>query len=671
MYRKHPIDLSGKHAVWVLRSLMAARFFSLLILSALLLGILLKWISTRSEKPVVVIALDASQSVGAGKSAATENAKLVQALQMLQSDLGDAYDVKLHSFGKSFSQTFDTQFDQKETNIAGALQSIEDQYDDGNLGAVILASDGLYNAGANPLYYAQHIKSPIYTVGLGDTVQQKDVLIKRVKHNQIVYTGNQFPVEIEWQSYGYAGKQVAITISHAGKQVFSTRSAIQSNTFFQNLPVSLEARNAGTQHYVIDISVLPGEVSTVNNRFDLFINVIDGKQKIAIVSLAPHPDISAYKQSIEQNENYTVSAFSFASFSAASFKEYSLVIFHQLPGMRGEGLNLIRAAKENAVPSLFVIGAQTGLAFFTSAEPAINPLAARNAVNDVIPVYESGFSLFTFPEEELSIIQKFPPLQAPYAQVQLTIEHEVLFKQQIGYVKTDQPLVAFGKSAGRKLGFVLGEGFWKWRMYDAQLSNQKVTQSLTGKIVQFLAAKDDRSRFRITGNNKFDEGEQVKLDAEVYNESYELVQAGEVQLTLRNEAGKKFEYTFSKTEKAYSLNLGVLPVGSYQYEAFTSIGNQVQKRKGVFSVVPLQLEFLQTTANHQLLRELAEASGGQLVYPQEISKLSSAIQSEEAIKPVLFSEEQMRGLIQLRWIFFLLLGLLSFEWFVRKWNGAI
>jgi hypothetical protein len=192
-----------------------------------------------------------------------------------------------------------------------------------------------------------------------------------------------------------------------------------------------------------------------------------------------------------------------------------------------------------------------------------------------------------------------------------------------------------------------------------------------GKIVQYLAVKDDRSRFRISGKKRFDENEPIKLDAEVYNESYELINAGDVQLTAQNNGGKKYTFTFSKTEKAYTLDMGLLAPGNYSYEASIVVGNKTQIVKGQFAVIPLQVEFLQTTANHQLLSEISQQTGGALFYPNQLDALEKAIHSNDTIKPIIYKQETVKSWINLKWICLLIVGLLTIEWFVRKWNGSI
>lgn len=670
LYRNNPIDSSGKFGKWVNPTLAVLRFLTLFFLCFLLLGPVMKYWTHQTEKPIVVLAIDGSKSILANKDSGFYQNEFLQGIRNLENSLGENYEVKTYTFGGNLTPNFDGKYLEKETNISGILNEINNNYSGQPLGAIVLASDGLYNKGNNPIYTVENFKTPIYTIALGDSNQQKDLLIKHIKYNQLVYAGNYFPIQIDISAFGLKGKQTTLMVSHKGKTLINQKVAITDARFYTSIPLSIEAKEPGTQHYIIQVSSLSGEVTTANNRFDLFMNVIDGKQKIALIYQNPHPDISAYKQSIEQNANFAIQTMSFKDIVPAKLKEYSLIIFHQLPGAKGEGANLVKAAVAENLSRLYVLGSSWSPSVFSTVDPSLTINSARASVNEVMPSLTPNFSLFTLSDEELTTIQKYPPLYAPYGNYQTQGEVAILFKQQIGNVKTDYPLFFFAKNKG-KSGYICGEGFWKWRLYDAALSNQQVTSSLIGKMAQYLAVKTDRSPFRVNGNKQFDENQPVNFEAEVYNESFELIQQGEVQLQVENDLGKKFNYTFSKTDKSYSLDMGIMPVGNYTYMATTSIGTKVEKTKGQFAVIPLQLELLNTAANHQLLNELSIQTNGLRFYPSQLDELAKGIQENETIKPTRFSSEELKSWINIKGLFFTILAFLSIEWFIRKWNGSI
>ena len=133
---------------------------------------------------------------------------------------------------------------------------------------------------------------------------------------------------------------------------------------------------------------------------------------------------------------------------------------------------------------------------------------------------------------------------------------------------------------------------------------------------------------------------------------------------------KNFTFVFNKSEKAYNLNTGFLPVGNYNFIAKTTFNKTDLVSKGSFAVQPLQLEGMQTTANHQLLHLLSQQSGGRMVYPSAIASIATQIKKSELIKPIIYTTHKTTPAINLKWIFFLLLILLSIEWFIRKYAGG-
>ncbi len=81
--------------------------------------------------------------------------------------------------------------------------------------------------------------------------------------------------------------------------------------------------------------------------------------------------------------------------------------------------------------------------------------------NDVFPIYQNSFSKFTINAPSLQTINALPPLLAPYGRYTLASTADVLFRQQIGTIPTDNPLIVFNDINGKKTGFICGEGIWR------------------------------------------------------------------------------------------------------------------------------------------------------------------------------------------------------------------
>jgi hypothetical protein len=670
LYRKNPLDISNKYILWLIHGL---RFASIFILCFLLLGPLLNLVNRKVEKPIIMLAVDNSQSIVSSKDSAFYRNEFSKQILEFKDKISNKYEVKFYTLGKDVNEDTKIDFSQKQSDLSKVFSEAENKFSNLNLGAIILASDGIYNEGENPIYTSKNTKAPVFTIALGDTNQQKDALISNVRHNQLVFAGNNFEMQIECKTFNCLNQNSKLKINHNGKTIFEQNLQINSQSYFNNIPVKLEANEEGTQHYSIQISPLSNEISYANNVYDVFINVIKSKQKVLILAQAPHPDVSAMKQSIESNLNYEVSYSLLENFNYDEKSRYDLVILHQLPGARNEGLRLIKSLREKQIPLLFVLGNATGVNQISNESGELIITGNRTNSNDVNAIFNKQFALFGLDESNANIIQKFPPLSAPYGNYKVPLDAQVLFYQQIGYVKTQVPLVFFIKSNRQQTGYFCGEGFWKWRLQNYLLQqNHDITNELMSKIVQLLASKNDNSLFRVSSiKKKFFENEKIELDAELYNESYELINQPDVSLEVKDSKGKLFQYTFSKTEKSYHANLGNMPVGTYTYNAKVTSGNKTYYKNGQFIVAALQAELIETKANHQLLSNIALQSGGQLFYKNQLDALEKAIEQNENIKPVIYKQNEVKELLNLKWIFFVILGLLSLEWFIRKWNGFI
>ena len=670
LYRTHPFTEQTKRPWW-LWFITAFRFLTLFILSALLLEPLLKAFQRHVEKPVIAIVLDGSESITANKDSTVYSQTLVPGLQALGERLSQEYDVVYFTMGQSLREGLSSSFSEKQTNIGAAVDELYNRFDKQNLGGVILATDGIYNSGVNPLALLPKLKAPVLTIALGDTNLQKDIRITNVRHNQLAYLGNSFPLVIESECVFARGQKIELLIMHQGKTVFKQTLQPDADRKFFSTPVSFEATTAGMQHYIVQLSRISNEISYVNNRYDVFIEVLDARQKILLIAQSPHPDVGAIRSALENNPHYEVTTVLADDAASIATAPYSLAILHQLPGVPSFQPVFDRLINQR-IPMLFIAGTQMNYNRMSQYPVGFNLTGFRGLFNDAGASVNPGFGLFTTDEAFISNMSAFPPLKAPFGNYVAAGEHDIWLKQQIGNVITDMPLISFHKNNDVRTATIWGEGIWRWRLTDYQLhNNHEVFDGLWSKLAQYLSVKDDKRSFRVnTVKRTFSENEHVTFEAELYNKSYELINEPDVQLSLTNSEGKSFNYAFSRSDKSYRLDAGVLPAGTYRWSAFAQNGSQSGKVSGSFTVTPLVTELLNTRANHALLQDMAEASKGRMFYPAEISQAEVFIRQSETIKPIVYRQEEVMDLIHLKGVFILLLILLSTEWAVRKYNGS-
>jgi hypothetical protein len=228
-----------------------------------------------------------------------------------------------------------------------------------------------------------------------------------------------------------------------------------------------------------------------------------------------------------------------------------------------------------------------------------------------------------------------------------------------------------GETQLQKQAYLMGEGLWRWRMFNyVQTQNYDALDDLILKTIQYLSVKGDKRKFKsLLSKNVFNENENVLISAQLYNDNYQLINSCDVNLTLIDENEKKYTYTFSKENTAYSLDLGKLHTGVYTYEASTNCNGKSYKDLGKFTVKALQLEAQQITADDDMLFALSQKKNAQMVYANDLLSLSKMIKAQKDIKPIIYDSYKTDSIINLKIIFFILLFLLAFEWILRKYLG--
>jgi hypothetical protein len=162
----------------------------------------------------------------------------------------------------------------------------------------------------------------------------------------------------------------------------------------------------------------------------------------------------------------------------------------------------------------------------------------------------------------------------------------------------------------------------------------------------------------------------VVLQAELYNASYELVNTAEVNITLTTRKGRNILTPSSRTEAPTGSMPGNLAPGRYTYTARTSLDGESLSAQGEFLVKALMAERMSTVADRAVMADIAARTQGMIVGPNELDTLSNALIGGGKLVSRSYRQASFSDLIGLRWIFFILLALLTAEWMLRRRSGA-
>ncbi|MFZ1424209.1 MAG: hypothetical protein WAS55_10330 [Saprospiraceae bacterium] len=649
------------------------RVVSVLLILLLLLNPLYKYFKQTIQKPILVFAQDVSSSIISKDSSFLK--EYIKQRELAKEALSEKYEIAHLEFSDQTQSNKNDIYNGRSTNINSVFEYISNQLDLQNVKAVILATDGIYNSGKNPSYQSILKQIPVYPILFGDTLQERDLFISNLFHNEIIYAGDKFAVQADIQSWNLQNEKsnIQLQIFQNGNwlNLQSDIFTIGQKKFFYTKEFIVPTAQAGIFRYRITCTILPQESSIKNNTREFYIEVLDSKKKLLVLINSPHPDIAAIKEALSNNKNYDIEI-KLASEPIPSLAKYSLILMHQLPGASGLGSNFIAQAKLNKTPLVYIVGQQTDINAFNSNQDIVQITGSNKSFNESTPVYRPGFGEFTISDQGQSYIPKFPPLNCLFGNYKLDPTASVLFFQKIGNVETNYPLWICSAKSGHRISYILGEGIWKWKLNEfANLNSFNTFFELVNKTVQFTSTQEDLRKFRVNQNKRiFNEGEAISFNAEFYNDNFERINTPDAKLEIIGPESLKYEFSFSKLENYYNLNAGSLPKGDYSYLAKLEWNKKEFTVNGKFSIQALDLETNNRVADFDLLRVLATKSAGQTYYPSQLDQLTNNLLSNQQAKSIISQNLEINPLINQKWLFFIVFLCLAIEWFLRRYWGS-
>ncbi len=634
---------------------------SLVVFFTLLLVLVPTIIITRHtvEKPFVLLLQDNSRSIG--NALAGDSASYRKSVEDLARKLGDKYKVVQWGFGNTIQNDSIFQYRQAATDISAALSRAQEYFGLQNLGAVILATDGRFNEGMNPLYQQLSLHSAMYTVGIGDSVQQKDVKVARVYANKVVTINSNFEIRADVVADLCKGYSNSAVIKEGDNILSSVPVSVNSDKYDRSVSFTVKADKPGLHHYSISLPEAAGELNKSNNRRDIFVDVAEEKKNILLVSAAPHPDVNGIRDALRGLESYSVTVVTADNFPA-SLNGYNVVVLHGLPSLRNRLAAQLLAAKK---PVWIILTNQTDINGVNSLSELTHTSISATTLHDALASYEPAFTSFTLPQNIQSVTDKMPPLSSN-VNVNTGPGANVLFTQKP--VGQQAPLWTLQQGAVAS-AVLAGEGLWRWRLYEYKnFNDHTVIDECIRQTIAFLSANSNEKPFGVS-LQKFvwSDQEAISLNAWVLNANNQQVNTPDVQLTITDSAGRKQNFSFERSGTTYHVNVGVWAGGTYTYTARTTYNDKPLSASGTFVVESIPLELMESGADYPLLYGLAKKYNGGFVPARNIASLYDSISHNDKIKPVIQSNTETVPLIDRKWYFFIILLLAVGEWLLRKY----
>lgn len=639
-------------------TLFGLRSVSVFLIILLLFNPTIKRTEIQTNKPVLAVLIDNSQSTNYFK----ENQEVSNLVENFRTDqpLNNKFTVSFFSFGNSFQILDSLTFLEPQTNIDQAINAVNTVYKE-SISPVVLISDGNQTLGNDYEYSTS--TTQVYPLVIGDTITYKDLRINQLNVNKYSYLNNSFPVEALLYYEGNQPVSSQFVIRKNGKRVFSKKLSFSSDKRSITVETSLPSLQKGKNYYTATIQTLSDEKNVANNTKAFSVDVIDEQTKIGIVTSVLHPDIGALKKSIETNKQRKVDI-KIINKNAFKTTDYQLIIIYQPNRLFTNLFKEIKEAKSN----YFVItGSKTNWNFINTLRLGVS----KNAISkDENYIANFNQNFLTFGQNDIGF-EQFSPLQDKFGEITVSKPFESLLYQNINGIALDFPLFATLEEGTQKSAFLLGEGIWKWRATSYLNSNSFADfDGFISNVVQYLASTKVRKRLDVTIDAIFPSNATIDVTAFYVDSNYKFDDRATIKMELSDSNNTmNRELPFSVIGNAYQLYIEDLPAGNYTYKV--SVEGQNISSTGTFRVTTFNVEEQFTNANLEKLNKLADRTGGTPYYKSEFQGLKSELLQNTDYFTTQKTITKNKNIIDWYWVLLIALLLLTIEWFIRKYYGKI
>ena len=574
--------------------------------------------------------------------------------------LNKRFDINYYSFGNLFQQSDSFSFDENQTDISMPLERISKIQKNAS-NAIVLLSDGNQTIGND--YQYTSIKDPVFPVVIGDTTKFQDVKIAQINVNRYSFINNQFPVESILQYEGTQTIKLRYSLENNGKIIFSERINFSEKNNSHILKTFIKASKEGTNFFTSKIEYLENEKNVVNNSKNFSVEVIDKQSEILIVSSFYHPDLGALKKAIESDKQRKVTI-RIVDNKNIQLNNYQLVVLYQ-PNNKFN--IIIDQLNSNKSSFMLITGSKTDWLFLNNKSLGINKKNINQLENYSARFY-NGF--LNFSQKNIGF-ENLPPMIDYYGETTVSIPHQTLLYQSINGFSSQNPLLATANHNNQKKVFLFGEGLWKWRS-SSFLKNDSFQyfDEFIGNLVQYASNKKIRNRLDLDINSFYNANSSIQIGAFYVDENYQFDDRATILFTIKNKNSKKKQtFPFSLSGSSYQLELTSLEAGEYEYTIEVD-GRNISK-KGTFKVNEFLVEEQFTNANSYKLELLAQKTAGKLYFEDKYRLVIDDLTNDTRFSTIQKSKKTIDKLVNWQWLMLLIIGLLSLEWFIRKYIGKI
>jgi hypothetical protein len=666
--------------------LVSIRFLALLLILFIVFEPILTLASKDRIEPVNLVFIDNSRSIRIDDGTSREE-KVREFVGQSKNRLGGFSD--FYTFGSGVSETSEDSLDQIKftegsTSFTNIITSLKN--DEINISSVTLISDGVITSGSNPVFAAEKLSIPFYVVGVGDTTEKSDIEIRNVLFNEYIYVKSPTTISASIRNKNFQGKTVTAALYEDNKLV--EKKDLQLSDL-DNVSFSYTPESGGEKKLTLSVSELEGEFTFANNKKVFYVNVIDNKLNVLLISGTPSSDLTFIKNSLALDENITVRTITQIASGRYIEKQNNEqqidsadIIFLLGFPTQETNMELLRktadAINRRGVPYFITVTELVDYVKLKTIEKELGFSTGRNnpRLNEVQPFVSTSDVRHPLLQNNavnpIDAWTKLPPVLQPDADFRAKPESEVLAEVRLNNVPVKTPLIISRKLGSKRSVAVLAKNIWRWKLQTAPRELDLFDRFIVNSV-KWLNTREDQKQVNInTARKVYPAGEEIEFSGEVYDETFNPLSDAEVEVIIKsgNEeykvllnsiGGGLYEGTFQSPSS-----------GDYSYKGTAVRDNKkIGDDNGRFNVGEVDIEMTDPSMNKEMLTALAANTGGKFFTAgnhEEIFDLIKSVNNSSAREKTQIKELDLWAN---EWLLIIVILLLGTEWFIRKRTGML
>jgi hypothetical protein len=589
--------------------------------------------------------------------------------------------------------------------------------------AVVIVSDGQHNEGASPIQLAKILGNrqiPVYTIGVGSLESPPDLAVLKVEAPEAVFHDDRAHGQIVVKDSLPAGKPFTLKIEQDGnvvweKNFISENSAQRRIDFDFPIQPLIDAAQKGVSkdvqthslplNLVVKAVPVPGEARDDNNEAPLAFRAITDEWKVLIIDDRPRWETRYLRNVFDRDRRWKINTILVGPGSEAtavhraapgtketdgifptdrqSLFAYDLVVFGEVPvgALTEDELGWVRDFAQNRGGGvIFLDGPRQRLAdLVNSPISALLPVkftgsSAGEALPERLQLTDTGghtpaLMLASDSAENGELWRQLPPPHRASA-VEAVPGTETLVEAVVGQKKV--PMMVLRRFGAGRVLFMGSDESWRWRYEVADHYHQRFWNQLAEWIMEQPYAVSDKYASLDAGAVSYRPGDSANIRVRLRDaEGKPLLQATAEALLWRD--GKIVSTVMLEADQnqggAFHGKTAALADGKYQVTVrVTGMNDDDMKARTEFSVAPQDTgEMTQLAMNEDLLRQVADVSGGQYLREEYAGRLPAMLEPLSAGRVV----ESDTALSQSYFWFVPMIALLTAEWLLRKRSGML